>query len=199
MDRRRFLLTSLAGALAVPLGAAAQQKGKVYRIGYLSFAPGTGVGVFRDGLRELGYVEGKNLVIEYRSAQPDPARLSALAAELVAASVDVIVAIYNPAIIAAKTATTTIPIVGLIVLEPVETGIVQSLARPGGNVTGLSWEEGTEQVAKTRDLQGASPESVSYGRSMESHRAGACSLLDPVSDCSDDPWHAVYSVEYSRD
>ena len=84
--------------------------------------------------------------------QSDPAGLLARATELVAAGVDVIVAGYNPATIAAKTATTTIPIVGLIVLEPVETGIVKSLARPGGNVTGLTWEVGTEQVAKKLEL-----------------------------------------------
>src|SRR4030095_631207 len=91
-----FLLTSVAGAMAAPLAARAQQTGKVYRIDYLSFAPNPATeGAFRDGLSELGYVEGKNLAIEYRWAQPDPARFSTLAAELVAAGGAVIAAAVN--------------------------------------------------------------------------------------------------------
>ncbi|HYM58159.1 MAG TPA: hypothetical protein VES79_09355, partial [Solirubrobacteraceae bacterium] len=81
MDRRRFLLTSLAGALAAPLVAGAQQAPKVWRVGYLTFAPGPYDEAFREGLRELGYVEGKNLIIEYRYANDKPERLSALAVE----------------------------------------------------------------------------------------------------------------------
>jgi ABC-type uncharacterized transport system substrate-binding protein len=96
---------------------------------------------FLDAFRELGYVEGKNLVFERRYASPDPGRYPALAAELVAAGVDVIVAVGNEAIVAAKSVATTIPIVMAGVFEPVEAGIVTSLARPGGNVTGLTWEE----------------------------------------------------------
>jgi putative ABC transport system substrate-binding protein len=143
--------------LAAPLAAEAQQEGRVWRIGILSWtrAPhGDPLReAFSNGLRELGYVEGKNLVIERRDASPDPGRYPALAAELVAAGVDVIVVTGgNPAILAAKSATTTIPIVMMWVIDPVETGIVTSLARPGGNVTGLTWEEGSDQVGKKLQL-----------------------------------------------
>jgi len=200
MDRRRFLLTSLAGACAAPLVVTAQETGKVYRIGYLSFAPSTAAdGAFRDGLRELGYVEGKNLVVEYRWAQPDPVRFSTLAAELVAAGVDVIVATFNPAIIAAKSATTTIPIVGLIVLQPVETGIVKSLARPGGNVTGLSWEEGTDQAAKKLELfKQLVPTAARMAAVWNPTVPGLARYWTPFQNAATVLGVAVYSVEYSR-
>jgi putative tryptophan/tyrosine transport system substrate-binding protein len=200
MDRRRFLLTSVAGAMAAPLAARAQQTGKVYRIGYLSFAPNPATeGAFRDGLSELGYVEGKNLAIEYRWAQPDPARFSTLAAELVAAGVDVIVATFNLAIIAAKAATTTIPIVGLVVLEPVETGIVKSLARPGGNVTGLSWEHGTDPGAKKLEVfkqlvPTASRMAVVWNPTVP----GLARYWTPFQTAATALGMATYSVEYSR-
>jgi ABC-type uncharacterized transport system substrate-binding protein len=142
MDRRRFLVTSLAGALAAPLVAEAQQATKVARIGYLLSNPAANPHLheaFRQGLRDLGYVEGRNLVIEYRSAEGKLERLPALAAELVALKVDVIVAGGGtPAALAAKQATKTIPIVFVPLADPVTSGLVTSLARPGGNVTGLS-------------------------------------------------------------
>jgi putative ABC transport system substrate-binding protein len=136
MDRRAFL-AGAAALLAAPLAAKAQQAGRVYRVGYLS----TGAlppEAFLQGLRDLGYVEGRNVVIDYRSAEGKPERLPALAAELVALKVDVIVAPNTPAALAAKQATRTLPIVFIGVGEPVTSGIVTSLARPGGNVTGLS-------------------------------------------------------------
>jgi ABC-type uncharacterized transport system substrate-binding protein len=136
MDRRAFL-AGAAALLAAPLAAKAQQAGRVYRVGYLS----TGAlppEAFLQGLRDLGYVEGRNVVIDYRSAEGKPERLPALAAELVALKVDVIVAPNAPAALAAKQATRTLPIVFIGVGEPVTSGIVTSLARPGGNVTGLS-------------------------------------------------------------
>ena len=125
---------------------AAQQAGKFYRIGYLSSAlPSSpantaGLNAFRQGLRELGYVEGQDIVIEYRYAEGKPERLSDLATELVRLKVDVIVARPQPpAIAAAQRATHTIPIVMLgTVVDPVEAGFVVSLARPGGNITGLT-------------------------------------------------------------
>src|SRR5262245_15958126 len=111
MDRRRFLLTSLAGVLGAPLVATAQHTGKVYRIGFLSpnSSPATTPysEAFRQGLRELGWIEGQNIVIEYRFADGKSAQLPDLAGQLIAASVDVIVATFNPAIIAAAQATTT--------------------------------------------------------------------------------------------
>ena len=141
MDRRRFLLTSLAGAVAAPLAAGAQQAGKVYRIGLLSpTSQGLGVEGFREGLRALGYVEGRTIVVEHRSAEGRFDRLPELAAELVRIRVDVIVAVVTQAALAAKNATKTIPIVMLAVGDPVGAGLVTSLAQPGGNVTGTSFQ-----------------------------------------------------------
>jgi putative ABC transport system substrate-binding protein len=143
VDRRRFLLTSLAGALAAPRGADAQQPTKIARIGYLTTAdvataPHHLREAFLKGLRDLGYVEGRNLVIEYRSAEGKVERLPALAAELVSLKVDVILAPASAHVLAAKQATRTIPIVFVNSGDPVASGLVTSLARPGGNVTGLS-------------------------------------------------------------
>ena len=141
MRRRDFMaLVVGASAMAWPFGADAQQAAKVTRIGYLA-SNLTNQGpleAFRQGLRELGYVEGRNVVIEYRDAQGKLEPLQALAAELVALKVDVIVAASTAAALAAKQATTVIPIVFGTVPDPVATGLVASLARPGGNVTGLS-------------------------------------------------------------
>jgi putative ABC transport system substrate-binding protein len=124
LGRAALLVLLAVGVLLVPLAAEAQRAGKVYRVGRLGGAVLPENEAFREGLRELGYVEGKDLTIEYRSADPDLGRLPTLAAELVTLGVDVIVAVGNQAILAAKSATTIIPIVGLAVLEPVETGIV---------------------------------------------------------------------------
>jgi len=139
-------LIGLAVVLAVslilaPLAADAQQAPKEPRIGYLSAgalttAP-TFENAFRQGLRELGYVEGRNIAIEYRWAEGKYERLLELAAELVRLKVDVILAVTTPAAQAAKAATRTIPIVFTLVADPVASGLVASLARPGGNITGL--------------------------------------------------------------
>ena len=141
-NRRKLLVAFAASVLAAPLAALAQQKGKVWRIGFLEPAPASGsarwVEALRAGLRDLGYVEGRNLVIEVRRAEGKYERLPALAAELVRLEVDVIVTHSTPGSRAAKAATTTIPIVMAIVADPVASGIVASLARPGGNVTGLT-------------------------------------------------------------
>jgi putative ABC transport system substrate-binding protein len=135
--RREFI--ALVGAAAWPLAAQAQQA-KVPRIGvlYIGLADTESFKKeVREGLRELGYVEGKNIAFEFRSAEGKLDRLPGLAAELVHLKVDVIVTLYVPPSLAAKQATREIPIVA-IVGDPVETGIVSSLARPGGNVTGVS-------------------------------------------------------------
>jgi putative ABC transport system substrate-binding protein len=128
--------------LALCFSAEAQQSGKVPRIGYLTGATPDGqsarIEAFRQGLRELGYVEGKNIVIEYRYAEEKLDRLPALAAELVRLKVDVIVTGGGPNTRAAKEATNTIPIVMAQDGDPVGNGFVASLARPGGNITGLS-------------------------------------------------------------
>jgi putative ABC transport system substrate-binding protein len=143
MDRRRFLLTSLAGAVAAPLTARAQTADRPARLGYLSTSLTGGDPRFRQalfqGLRDLGHLEGKNLLIEYRDAGGKPERFPALAKELVALKVDVIVATGGTlGAVAAKQATTTIPIVFPAVGDPVTEGLVGSLARPGGNITGLA-------------------------------------------------------------
>jgi ABC-type uncharacterized transport system substrate-binding protein len=138
VDRRRFLLASLAGVLAAPLAAEA---GKVYRVGILSpeVPPPGFLDAFREGLRDFGHVEGQNISLDLRDARGANERLPDLARELVALNVDVIVVINTPAARAAKAATATIPIVMNRVSDPVKAGLVSSLARPGGNLTGLSF------------------------------------------------------------
>ena len=142
MDRRTFLAGTGAVLLAVPRAAEAQQSGKVSRIAFLSVntraAMSARTEAFRQGLRELGYVEGGNISIEYRFADGQPERLPALAAELVRLKVDVIVTEGPTATRVAKKATSTIPIVMAQDPDPVGAGFVASLARPGGNITGLS-------------------------------------------------------------
>ena len=143
IGRRQFLRIVL-GTLVAPLAVEAQQPGKVPRVGYLH--PGSPsdplrqrrLEAFRQGLRDLGYVEGQNIAIESRWAEGQYDRYPALAAELVRLKVEVIVAVTGLATQAAQQATRTIPIVMLLVADPVGSGLVASLARPGGNVTGLT-------------------------------------------------------------
>jgi putative ABC transport system substrate-binding protein len=141
MDRRRFLLTSATGVLAASL-AEAQSGAKPARIGLLNATSAAGVALrieaFRQGLRDVGYEEGKNIVIEYRYAEGRLERLGLLAAELVRLNVEVIVSSGPADTKAAKGATSTIPIVMAWDSDPVGSGFVASLARPGGNITGLS-------------------------------------------------------------
>jgi putative ABC transport system substrate-binding protein len=137
--RRRKFISLLGGATAWPLSVRAQQS-KIYRIGvlYIGLADAE---LFkkelREGLRELGYVEGQNIAFEFRSAEGKLDQLPELASELVRLKVDVIVALYVPSALAAKQATREIPIV-IIAADPIETGIVAGLAHPGGNVTGVN-------------------------------------------------------------
>ena len=138
MNRRTFLCGLTLGPLAMPLLAEAQPAGKVWRIGLIVVAPASPMDALSQGLRELGYVEGQNLIIERRYSEGRAERFSAFATELVRAKVDLIIVNTTPAAIAAKKATTTIPIVFPTAIDPVATGVVASLARPGGNVTGLS-------------------------------------------------------------
>jgi putative tryptophan/tyrosine transport system substrate-binding protein len=123
--------------------ADAQQPAKIPRIGYVSGAgdpsnPGPAVEAFRQGLRDRGYMEGKNIVVEYRYAEGRQDRVPSLVSELVQLKVDVLVLVTLPSVRAAKEATKTIPIVMVLAVDPVATGIVNSLARPGGNITGLA-------------------------------------------------------------
>jgi ABC-type uncharacterized transport system substrate-binding protein len=151
ITRRVFVGTLTGGLLAAPLAAEAQQAAKIARIGYLETnlaARPHLTEAFRQGLRDLGYVESRNVVIEYRDAEGKLERYPALAAELVALKVDVILAPNTVAALAAKQATKTLPIV-FIAADPVASGLVTSLARPGGNVTGLS---GLPLVGKRLEL-----------------------------------------------
>lgn len=139
--RTFWLIVSLViGLLAGPFSAEAQRAGKVYRVGFLrpGFPPHPNIEAIRQGLRKLGYVEGRNIAIEYRWAERKFDRLPDLAAELVALRVDVIVTGGTVATRAAKQATGTIPIVMAAIGDPVRAGLVDSLAHPGGNITGLS-------------------------------------------------------------
>jgi putative ABC transport system substrate-binding protein len=156
MNRRAFVSGSLL-VVAAPLVGEAQLPvaGKVYRIGYLSSGPSASNlyrGAFQQRLRELGWVEGQNIVIDYRFAEGKLDRLPDLAAELVQLKVDVIVAAPTPSAAAAKNATGTIPIIMWGVGDPVGLGLVASLARPGGNVTGLSYSVGLETFGKGLEL-----------------------------------------------
>jgi putative ABC transport system substrate-binding protein len=142
MNRRTFLCALTLGTLAAPLAVEPQQAAKIARIGYLATSLADNPhqhAAFLQGLRDLGYVEGRNVVIEYRDAEGKLERLPAFAAELVALKVDVIVAAAGTlAALASKQATRTLPIVFIAVGNPVTSGLVTSLARPGGNLTGLS-------------------------------------------------------------
>ena len=163
--RRREFITLLGGAATWPLAAHAQQAGKVYRVG-LIFAAGTvsmlngpepvhaPARAFVQGLRALGYVEGQNLILERRAAEGRIERLGDIVADLVRLQVDVIVTVSTPTAQAAKAVTSTVPIVMATSADPVGDGIVQSLARPGGNITGLSLAIGPEIEAKRLELLG---------------------------------------------
>jgi putative ABC transport system substrate-binding protein len=138
MDRRAFVRLLGAGAIAAPLGAFAQPVGKMQKIGILNALPREAPlpQAFLRGFRDLGYVEGKNIIVEYRSGAY--AAFPALADDLVKLKVDVIYAVLEQAALAASNATTTIPIVFAVIGDPVGSGLVASLAHPGGNATGLT-------------------------------------------------------------
>jgi putative tryptophan/tyrosine transport system substrate-binding protein len=143
MKRRDFIALLGGAAAAWPLAARAQQAGKVPRIGFLGATSAFGlvgrIDGFRQGLRDRGYVEGTNILIDYRWADGNYGRLPDLALDLVRSKVDLIVTHTTPGALAAKQATTTIPIVVVIVGDPVASGVVASVARPGGNITGQSF------------------------------------------------------------
>ena len=161
MPRRAFMAVIAGSLLAAPLAAEAQPAGKVYRIGFMSNSTrpaGTGlVDAFRRGLADLGWVEGKSISIEYRWAEGDMGRHPRLVAELVASKAEVIVLAGTAAARAALQATRTIPIVAAIVGDPVASGLVRSLARPGGNLTGIAWQAGDLVTKQLQLLQEMAP------------------------------------------
>jgi len=166
-------------ALIAALPAAAEEPGKAYRVGFIGNSTAALesnlVQPFREGLRELGYVEGRDLAIEYRWAEGDYGRLPALVADLIAQKVDVLVTAGTPAALAVKRATTTIPLVMVAVGDPVGTGLVASLARPGGNLTGL--------VSIAPDLEGKRLELL---REVAPKLSVVSVLMNPAN-----PFHAL--------
>lgn len=186
VSSRKLLISLGASALAASFAASAQQPGKVWRIGFLGTASASGyvreIEAIRAGLRELGYVEGRNIAIEYRWAESNPERLKAMAAELVALKVEVIITHSTSGVRAAGQATKTIPIVIADGPDPVAAGFVASLARPGGNITGSTAFQ-TELAAKRIELlrevvprikrmsvlfNALNPQNDTYAREMES-------------------------------
>jgi putative ABC transport system substrate-binding protein len=162
VDRRAFVSTVTLVVLAAPLAAEARQTGKIPRIGAVTLAgrssstpagaSGHVVEAFRQGMRDLGYIEGRNLLVEYRSAGGRAERLPELLAELVGLEVDIIVTGGTAAALAAKQATRTIPVVIAAMGDPVASGVVSSLAHPGGNITGLSLAMSEGLVAKHLEI-----------------------------------------------
>jgi putative ABC transport system substrate-binding protein len=138
MHRRREFITMLGGAAAWPLAGHAQQSGKVWRIAFIAHRYETFYDALFQGLRELGYIEGQNIIIERRYAEGRVERFNEFATEMVRLKVDLIIVVTTAAALAARNASTTIPIVHPAAIDPVGTGLVASLAHPGGNVTGLA-------------------------------------------------------------
>ena len=162
MGGRRQFIVGATTLLVTPIAAAGQPTGKAHRIGFLGTTSpksphGAFVDAFREGLRERGYLEGKNVTIEYRWAESNYSRLPALAAELVRLNVDLILTHGTPGGQAAKAATTTIPIVIAIAGDTVATGLVQSLARPGGNLTGSTFSFAELNAKRIEMLKEALP------------------------------------------
>lgn len=151
VDRRTFIGGAGLAVLGVSFGSSAQRTGTIPRIGFLTPGPNPREAAFWQGMRDLGYVDGKTITVDRRSAEGDFARLPALAAEIVKNRPDVIVAIASAATIAAKEATSTIPIVMVGASDPIAARLVGNLARPGGNVTGTSTQS-TAAVGKLLEL-----------------------------------------------
>ena len=173
MDRRRFLLTSLAWTLAAPFAAAAQHEGKMARVGFLAGARREmlpiSVPTFVGQLRELGYIEGQNLVIEFRHADTQE-RFRELTAELAGVGVQVIYATNPYAVRGAREATMTLPIVGYdYESDPVAAGYAASLARPAGNVTGVFLDQAGVSAKATAAAHGAAAWNIARGRAVGRH------------------------------
>jgi putative ABC transport system substrate-binding protein len=184
--RRRQFITLLGGAAATwPLAARAQQPAMPV-IGHLMVGPPAAhlTATFREGLAELGYVEGRNVSIEYRHADNQYDRLPGLAAELVQRQVNVIAAFTTPPALAAKAATTTLPIVFMAADDPVKLGLVASFSRPGGNATGVSFlfsELGPKQLGLLHELV---PRAVRFGLLVNPHNANAESVKQEVTEAA---------------
>lgn len=165
MEWRKFLTVLCTAVVALPAGAVGEKADTLRRIGFLGNSTAALeanlIGPFREGLRSLGYVEGKNLLIEWRWAEGKYKRFPALISELIAQKVEVIITAGTPATLAVKKATKTVPLVMVAVGNPVGNGIVPSLGRPGGNITGLT-SISTEMDGKRLELLKEAVPSVSY-------------------------------------
>jgi putative ABC transport system substrate-binding protein len=205
MDRRTFIASTIGAILSAPLTAQAQPAGKVHRIGFLWDSPAVfpdAIEAFRLGLRDLGYVEGRNLAIEYRWAEGKPERMREFAQELVRLKVDVIMAPSSIYTAAAKQATATIPVIFMSHADPLGSGHVASLARPGGNVTGLSLMM-TETNVKSLELfkeavPGLSRVAVIWDPATPSHEPGlkAIELAGPLLGLRIQPVAVRRAAEY---
>jgi ABC-type uncharacterized transport system substrate-binding protein len=172
VDRRAFVSTVALSLLAAPLAAEAQPAGKAARVGYLHpgievNVPTSDLNVLRQGLRDLGWIEGRTVIIESRFAGDQAEKLSALAMELVQIPVEVLLTVATAATRAAKNATSTIPIVMYPVGDPVRAGFVASLARPGGNITGVALNNVDVAAKRLQILKEAVPweqAAISAGR-----------------------------------
>jgi putative ABC transport system substrate-binding protein len=185
VDRRAFIGTLAGGLLAAPLAAEAQQApGKVPRVGVLWPNPPATFDWFRQGLSDLGYVEGRNITFEYRWAEGKLGQLPELAAELVRLKVDVIVTLAPPAAQAAKNATQTIPIVFVAIGDPVASGLVANFARPGGNLTGTTRMTSEMSVKHLELLKEAVPStsqlSILWNPANSSHAPALKALEAPA-------------------
>ena len=182
MDRRAFLGALARGLLAAPLAAEAQEAKVRRTVGYLGTSSPSletaHVAALRESLRKLGYVEGQNLIIAYRWADGDVKRFPALARELVNLKPDVIVTAGTPAVLAVKEATVSIPIVAALVGDPVAGGLVSSLAKPGGNVTGLA--------LLTEELE---PKRLEILKQVVPGLARVAILLNPINPYSAIAWN----------
>jgi putative ABC transport system substrate-binding protein len=157
MNRRAFIGAITGGLAVAPFTAGAQSPGRIYRVGHLAASAPSAentklLGAFHGELRERGWLEGRNVTYEYRWAEGRYERLPQLAVELVEARVDLIVAGGTPNALAAQKATQTVPVVMVGATTPVEMGLVKTLARPGGNVTGVTFDVSPEQTAKLVEL-----------------------------------------------
>ena len=193
MKRRDFVAALGGAAVSWPLVAFAQQK--MHRVGVLFVTGPQAMGPYRQALRDLGYVEGKNIQIEVRSAQGQASRLPELAKELVKSKVDVIVASLTPAVTAARRATTDIPIVMAPAGDPVATGLISSLARPGGNITGVS-ATAAELSAKNLELiRELVPGARRVGVVVNANDPFAKPFLDQIKEGAKVTSFEVYHVE----
>ncbi len=190
MTTRRAFLGVLAGGLLAACTAEAQQAGRVYRIGVLGAGSASEykskVEAMRQGLRDLGYIDGKNVIIEYRWAEGRYERLPDLAASLLQSKVDIIVTTGTPGSLAAKRATKTIPIVMAAVGNPVESGIVQSIGSPGGNITGLSMFMSELNAKRLQLLKESMPTltrvAVLSNRDNAAHQANVLPLMKDAAE-----------------